>query len=84
MNLKKIDKFMGVNLVTYYLIYLFTFLLTFNTSKNSFSLLNSPIHCLLGRTLAWDAGPLSLRSWTNQFTEFGVSLSGLLLTQRRL
>lgn len=49
MNLKKIDKFMGVNLATYYLIYLFTFLLTFNTSKKSFPLLNSPTHCLLGR-----------------------------------
>lgn len=49
MNLKKMDKFMGVNLATYYLIYLFTFLLTFNTSKKSFPLLNSPTHCLLGR-----------------------------------
>ena len=41
---------MGVNLSTYYLIYLFTFLLTYNTSKKSFPLLNSATDCLLGRS----------------------------------
>lgn len=65
MNLKKIDKFMGVNLATYYLIYLFTFLLTFNTSKKIISSFKQPqLAAFWAEQLAWDAGPLSLRSWT--------------------